>query len=173
LALTVEDADYLGAGVLDALTERGAVVSLACLWNERGNGFDLDWADVAPIVQEYVEPPPSKLDHLVVVKSIISGACVVKTNIEHLFERMSPSQVHVAAPVMLDGAQLRLEEGFRPEIAALFRYWTFEIDNERLSSGEVVPGVGGEVYGRLGLGTKQTKNHFMPSLVKERYQSSV
>jgi len=170
LGMTVEDADFLGAGALKSLEQAGVKVSVACLWNDRGNAFDLDWADMAPVVQEYREPLPGKVDHLVVLKSVISGACVVRSNLEHLFDDIQPVRVHVAAPVMLQGAEVRLERGFSKELAGRFEYWTFEVDTVRTAEGEIVPGIGGEIYERLGLGTQQSKNAFVPDLVKQRGQ---
>jgi hypothetical protein len=168
LGMTVEDADFLGRGAVKSLEEAGAKVSVACFWNERGDAFDLDWAEMAPVVQEYREPAPEKVDHLVILKSVISGACVVRSNLEHLFDDISPRRVHVAAPVMLDGADVRLERGFSKDLAERFEYWTFEVDTIRTDAGEIVPGIGGEIYERLGLGAKATKNSFVPDLVRER-----
>lgn len=170
LGMTVEDADFLGTGALKSLEQAGVKVSIACLWNDRGNAFDLDWADMAPVVQEYREPVPAKVDHLVVLKSVISGACVVRSNLEHLFDDIQPARVHIASPVMLEGAELRLERGFSKELAGKFEYWTFEIDTVRTAEGEIIPGIGGEIYDRLGLGTQQSKNAFVPELVKQRGQ---
>jgi len=69
VAFTVEDADFLARGLVHTLEEAGAKLSLACFWNRRDNPYDIDWLDIAPIVQEYVEPLPPKLDHLIVLKS--------------------------------------------------------------------------------------------------------
>lgn len=168
LAMTVEDADFLGSGALEVLEGVGAAVSVACFWNERGDAFDLDWAEIAPIVQKYVEPHPAQVDHLIILKSIISGACVVRSNLEHLFDEIKPANVHVVAPVMLKGADQRLEKEFSRELASLFRYWTFEVDTKKDQDGNVEPGIGGEVYGRLGFGTKVSKNTIIPDLVRKR-----
>lgn len=168
LGMTVEDADFLGRGAVKSLEDAGVKVSVACFWNERGDAFDLDWADMAPVVQQYREPAPERIDHLVILKSVISGACVVRSNLEYLFDEVSPGRVHVAAPVMLEGADERLEKGFSKELAERFEYWTFEVDTVRTDEGEIVPGIGGEIYERLGLGSKQTKNAFVPDFVKER-----
>lgn len=167
LAMTVEDADYLGQGMLRSLEQAGHRVSLACFWNDRSSAFGLRWAKMAPVVQEYVEPLDG-VDHIVMLKSIISGSCVVRTNLLHLFDEIVPGRVHVAAPVMLDGADARLAEAFPAEIAERFQYWTFEVDTDRTEDGEVLPGIGGEVYGRLGLGDAATKNRIMPELLMQR-----
>ncbi|MBM9538922.1 hypothetical protein JWG43_17785, partial [Desulfobulbus alkaliphilus] len=117
--------------------------------------------------QEYVEPLDG-VDQIVMLKSIISGSCVVRTNLEHLFDDISPSRVHVVAPVMLDGADERLTQEFPRELSERFQYWMFEVDTEREKNGDVVPGIGGEVYGRLGLGDQAAKNKVMPDLVRQR-----
>lgn len=167
LAMTVEDADFLGAGALEALERVGADVSVACFWNDRADAFGVDWADMAPITQEYVESL-DRIEHLVVLKSIISGSCVVRSNLEHLFDKIVPTYVHVAAPVMLVGADERLERDFAKPLADRFQYWTFEVDSRKDADGNVDPGIGGEVYGRLGLGDKVTKNAIIPELIRKR-----
>ncbi len=167
LAMTVEDADFLGAGALEVFEKAGADVSIACFWNVRQDAFGLDWADMAPVVQEYVEPL-ERIKHLVILKSIISGSCVVRSNLEHLFDTIVPEQVHIAAPVMLTGADERLEREFPRHLVDRFQYWTFEIDSAKSPDGNVEPGIGGEVYGRLGLGDKVTKNAVIPELVRRR-----
>ena len=45
-----------------------------------------------------------------------------------------------------------------------FHFATFAIDDERVD-GEVIPGVGGMVYPRLGLGNMEEKNHYIPEMV--------
>lgn len=171
LAMTVEDADYLGAGALETLERAGAKVSVACFWNDRGDAFDVEWADMAPITQEYVESL-DRIEHLVVLKSIISGSCVVRSNLEHLFDKFEPAHVHVAAPVMLDGANERLERDFTERLAKRFRYWTFEIDKDKDADGNVDPGIGGEVYERLGLGGARRKNAIVPALIRRRAEAA-
>ena len=167
LAMTVEDADFLGAGALEVFERAGADVSVACFWNDRANAFGVEWADMAPITQEYVESL-DHIEHLVVLKSIISGSCVVRSNLEHLFDKFEPAHVHVAAPVMLDGADERLERDFSKRLSDRFRYWTFEIDTRKDAEGNVYPGVGGEVYERLGIGDKVSKNAIVPDLIRRR-----
>lgn len=171
LAMTVEDADYLGLGALETLEKAGLNVSVVCFWNEREEAFGLEWAKLAPVTQEYAEPLEG-VNQIVMLKSIVSGSCVVRTNLEHLFDDISPSHVHVVAPVMLDGADERLTREFPRELADRFQYWMFEVDTERETNGDVVPGIGGEVYGRLGLGDQTTKNKVMPELVRQRISAA-
>jgi hypothetical protein len=41
---------------------------------------------VAPILRKYQEPSDKKVKYLIVLKSIISGACVVRTNLVNLIQ---------------------------------------------------------------------------------------
>ena len=168
LAVTVEDADFLAAGIARALESAGATISVACYWNVRQKRGGIKWLDVATIADEYAEPLPERLDHLIVVKSIISGACVVKTNLAHLLDRADPERIHVMAPVVLAGAQERLAAEFEPALATRFEYWLFATDTEKDDSGNVRPGIGGEIYSRLGFGGQQGKNAHLPHFVMAR-----
>jgi hypothetical protein len=168
VAFTVEDADYLARGIIRALEKAGAKVTLACFWNRRDKAFDVDWLDIAPIVQEYIDPLPSKLDHLVVLKSIISGACVVRTNLLRLLGIAQPNTIHIVAPVILAGAEGRLAKLLPPDLVSRFKFLNFAEDVEKSSDGNVIPGIGGEIYERLGLGNEIEKNGVMPKLVEER-----
>ena len=131
----------------------------------RFNGDDHDSFDVAPIVKQYREEVDISNAVIVVVKSIISGACVVKTNLATLIDQVLPQRVIVAAPVMLEGAEGRLAAEFPSSTAGKFEYFTFAIDNERDQNDNVVPGIGGSVYERLGF---DDKTSHVPELVKQR-----
>jgi hypothetical protein len=168
VAFTVEDADFLARGLVGAIEAAGGQVTLACFWNRRDKPYDIDWLDIAPIVQEYIEPLPPKLDHLIVLKSIISGTCVVRTNLLRLLDEAQPETIHIAAPVMLEGAEGRLAKSLSPELVASFDFVSFAIDTEITPEGIIKPGIGGEIYDRLGLGGITQKNAVMPALVEER-----
>jgi hypothetical protein len=173
VAFTVEDADYLARGLIESLEAAGAKVMLACFWNRRDKPFDVDWLDIATIVQEYVEPLPAKIDHLVVLKSIISGACVVRTNLLRLLHSAMPEVIHIVAPVMLTGAEQRLARELPPDLVSRFEFLAFAVDTEKTNDGNVVPGIGGEIYERLGLGDEIEKNRVMPRLVEERVSAAI
>ena len=163
---TVEDADYLAKGVVDALSDAGmeSRVKLLCLWNEkvREEGVSL-----SPVMKQYKENATTKKVDYVIVKSIISGACVVKTNLTRALSSKNFSSIFVASPVMRAGAKGRLEQEFPLEIARHFTYFSLAVDSG--GSGEnVQPGIGGSVYQRLGLGDEKTKNKIVPSIVKAR-----
>lgn len=165
---TVEDADFLARGLIEALEQDGFAerVHLVCLWNEkiRENGVSL-----SPISRQYKEEFPPENSIFIVVKSIISGACVVKTNLTRAVSFSQPSRIIVASPVMLIGAEGRLEREFPPAISAKFEYVHFVTDTEKDKDGEnVLPGIGGSLYELLGLGNQHEKNKYVPSIVKER-----
>lgn len=171
VACTAEDADFLAKGLLEELEQGGydgSKLKLVCFWNERVrrfNGAEVDSFDIAPIVKEYREDIDIRASILIIVKSIISGACVVKTNLATLIDNITPMRVIVAAPVMLEGADTRLDSEFPAEIAGLFKYVAFAIDTERGADHNVVPGIGGSVYERLGFADKKS---YVPEIVKSR-----
>jgi hypothetical protein len=165
---TVEDADFLARGVLDAFTHAFNQVSFVCFWNDQIEPFGLKEFKSTPIIRRYEEPIPETIDILVVVKSIISSACVVKTNIMDVIDRKSPRKIYILAPVMHVGAEERLREAFSTNVSDKFKFITFAVDDQRLSNGEIVPGIGGEVYSRLGFACLSGKNSITPTVVKER-----
>jgi len=168
---TVEDADFLARGLIEGIENAGVDakrLKLICFWNERIRRFvgtERDLFDVAPVIKEYRELASLGTAVLVVVKSIISGACVVKTNLAMLIDGVTPSRVVVAAPVMLKGADERLASEFTSEVAGRFEYLTFAIDDQKDQDDNVVPGIGGSVYERLGF---EAKNTHVPELVRQR-----
>ena len=171
VACTAEDADYLARGLLEGL-EKGGInadrLRLVCFWNARIRRFesdDTDSLDVAPIVKEYREQFSVADSTLIILKSIISGGCVVKTNLASLIEEAVPQRVFVVAPVMLEGAEKRLSSEFPDSTAKRFEYVTFAIDDQRGADRNVVPGIGGSVYERLGV---PNVNALVPEIVKER-----
>jgi hypothetical protein len=169
LICTNEDADYLARGVLAGLEARGGpVVRIACFWNEResipGTLSGLK-VELAPIIRRYVEP--GEAEAFLVVKSIIASACVVRTNITELVYDHNPARVLIFAPVILKGAQERLGQEFDDDVSRRFEFCWFAEDDEK--EGEnVKPGIGGQVYERLGIGTRADKNRYTPELVRER-----
>lgn len=164
LAFTVEDADYLAKGLFSIL-EKKHTVSLVCFWNKRQI---LNQTSIAPILRKYCEPDALSADSLIIVKSIISGACVVKTNLANLITTMKPENIFVIAPVIHKNAKEKLAIEFPASIATKFQYIYFAEDSERLDNGEVKPGIGGNVYQRLGFKNQIAKNKFTPQLVKQR-----
>ena len=163
---TVEDADFLARGLIESLEANGLGdrTRLLCLWNGkvRENGIS-----ISPVLRQYKERFDPAGTVFVVVKSIISGACVVKTNLTRALSSGSPSAVYVAAPVMLKDAEKRLAAEFPTDLAKRFQYVWFATDDQK--DGELVlPGIGGSVYERLGFAGEKEKNRYMPAIVKER-----
>lgn len=163
---TVEDADFLAQGVIDALESAGLgrQVRLICLWNERVEIRDVS---LSPIVKQYREDFSPNGSIFVIVKSIISGACVVKTNLMRALSFAVPERIFVAAPVMLIGAEDRLKDEFPATLADSFEFVHYVTDTIK-NGDEVVPGIGGSVYENLGLGNSKEKNSYLPQIVDSR-----
>lgn len=164
---TVEDADFLARGVIERLDSIGLgnKIRLLCLWNEniRSPGIRL-----SPIVKQYKEDFDTKDDPVfIIVKSIISGACVVKTNLSRALSQADPVKIYVIAPVIHEGAEERLEREFPESVSNKFEFVWFASDKEKQGD-SVVPGIGGSVYELLGLGSSEEKNQYLPAIVKER-----
>lgn len=162
VACTVEDADYLARGIIEQLEKDipDAILSFACFWNEKSiDTRDLEEYDVAPILKSYKEPT-SKDCTLIVSKSIISGACVVATNITNLIGELNPEEIYVVAPVMVIGAEDRLKKHFDENITDRFRYLKVASDDDR--------GSGPDIYERYGWKDSANKNQHTPQLVKDR-----
>ena len=70
-------------------------------------------------------------------------------------------------------AQEKLNREFPDVIAEKFEYIYFAIDDEMETNGNLVPGIGGNVYQRLGFKDQDDKNKFIPKLVKERRESLI
>lgn len=160
---TVEDADFLSAGVLEALPSERRV-KLFCYWNERDTVRNL-----APIVSRYEEPlDEARTSAVVVIESIVSGACVVRTNLAEALSRLRHDvAVFVVAPVMQMGAKRGLRRELAPGIADRLQYVVCAIDPDR-DGDTLLPGVGGIVHELLGVGDGHTKNRIRPRLVAER-----
>jgi hypothetical protein len=171
IACTAEDADYLAKGLFDGFSAAGIEsdrLNLVCFWNGRFNtmnSFD-DEYDVAPIVKQYKEVSTLANSMLIIVKSIISSACVVKTNLSTLIQESQPERIFVAAPVMYKDAEEKLALAFSETISSSFEYFTFAHDDEKSEDGKnVFPGIGGSVYERLGVANPLA---YIPEIVKLR-----
>jgi hypothetical protein len=176
LICTAEDADYLAKGIFGTLGNSVCELNLACLWNFRthprtAHNLNID-LDVAPIIKRYEEPTPKSLDFVVVAKSVISTACVVRHNLLDLLERKQPAQVFIAAPVIYKGAARSLKTDFPSKISQKFRFVYLAVDDYRDENGMLRPGIGGDVYTRLGLSRLLRAGRMLiPHLVKQRRAS--
>lgn len=165
LACASEDADWLAQGVLDALSQKE--VSLAVFWNGRITLDAGSHLEYSPIIKSYIEPVKS-CQTLILVKSIISTSCVVKTQLTRLISDIQPRKIYIVAPVMYKDADKSLRNEFPASIAEKFEFITFAVDTEKDENQSIIPGIGGMVYPKLGLGNLQNKNKYMPELVKSR-----
>ncbi|MBO7537799.1 MAG: hypothetical protein J6T44_00795 [Prevotella sp.] len=167
LVCASEDADWLATGVESGFGK--GELKKSVYWSSREVvhiNEDGSKVEISPIEKAY-EEPIDDCQLLVIVKSIISTSCVVKTQLTRLIGKISPKQIAILAPVMyMDGIPNLMRE-FPKEINRKFHFITFAIDDERVGS-EVVPGIGGMVYPRLGLEDIETKNHYIPEIVVKK-----
>ncbi len=168
VACTVEDADFLAQGILSRLESKLNNVAFACFWNQRFSPFELEDLGIAPIIKKYQEPSSKTIKHLIVIKSIISGACVVRTNLTNLVQKLEPEHIWIVAPVIYSQSEEKLKASFNPEIYNKFRFLYLAKDDQRTSEGEVIPGIGGMIYDRLGFRDQESKNEYVPEIVKNR-----
>ncbi|WP_179054996.1 hypothetical protein [Pseudomonas umsongensis] len=167
LVSTVEDADFLSRGIYDVLKNSGLHMYFICMWNQREKVYE-GGVTVAPIIRTFEQPGFEECDEMIVVKSIISGSCVVKTNITALFNRMQPKKIHVVAPVMHKDSEKNLLKEFPANYSQKFDFQFFAKDSFRDdATGEIKPGIGGNVYQRLGFSDQRDKNKYYPKVVKE------
>ncbi|CCY84528.1 putative uncharacterized protein [Prevotella sp. CAG:1185] len=167
LVCASEDADWLAKGVEIGLGKGKLPISV--YWSTRNTVYqseDGDKIEISPIVKAY-EDPIKKCRLLIIVKSIISSSCVVKTQLTRLIDRVCPEIIAIMAPVMYKDAKTNLLKEFPEEISNKFYFLPFAIDEDRQGS-EVIPGIGGMVYPRLGLGDINKKNQYIPNMVRER-----
>ena len=168
LVCASEDADWLAAGVESGIGKGDLKRSV--YWSTREtvykdeNGGTLE---ISPIVKAY-EEPIENCRLLVVVKSIISSSCVVKTQLTRLIGKINPERIVIMAPVMYKDGVPNLMSEFPESVNSKFEFLAFAIDEDRLENGEVVPGIGGMVYPRLGLGDIAAKNSYIPETVMRR-----
>lgn len=161
---TAEDADYLSLGVIQSLDKDHETLA-AVFWN---NYVRIEGGPIAPIIHKYLQPGYEDSEYLVIVKSIISTSCVVRTNILALIETVMAKKIYIVAPVMFAGAEQSLRDEFPENISSRFQFIFFATDYVRNeSTGDVVPGIGGQIYQRLGLEDQPARVGYIPELVKK------
>lgn len=167
---TAEDADHLTRGFLQALSDHQKTYKIAVFWN---NHYQLSKrTSIAPIVNSYLQPGYELCSNLVMLKSIISGSCVVRTNFMKLIMDIGQANLaslSVIAPVMYKDSDRSLSNEFPPDIHEKFNFYTFRIDSKRLKDGTVIPGIGGQIYPLLGLPDQPARMMpgYMPELVRK------
>lgn len=167
LVCASEDADWLAKGVENGLGKGRLPISV--YWSTRNTVYqfeDGERIEISPIIKAY-EEPIEKCRLLIIVKSIISSSCVVKTQLTRLIDRIHPEMIVIMAPVMYKDAKPNLLKEFPEEISSKFLFLQFAVDEDRQGS-EVIPGIGGMVYPRLGLGDINKKNQYIPQMVRMR-----
>ena len=141
--------------------------ALAVFWTDRYRYPEKQSVALSPIVKSYIEDIPD-CQTLIIIKSIIATSCVVKTQLSRLIETINPEKIFIVAPVMLKEAEQSLREEFPLKISSKFHFITLAIDDNLNEEGEVVPGIGGMIYSRLGFGNINQKNKYIPEIVKHR-----
>lgn len=167
LVCASEDADWLAKGVENGFGKGELPVSI--YWSTRNTVYQSENGEkieISPIIKAY-EESIAKCRLLVIVKSIISSSCVVKTQLTRLIDRIHPEMIVIMAPVMYKDAQPNLLKEFPEEISNKFHFLQFAVDEDRQGN-EVIPGIGGMVYPRLGLGDINKKNQYIPHMVRMR-----
>lgn len=163
LACTTEDADWLSKGIFDNLQNKHK--NIAVFWNIRTAPFGNEELMIAPIVKQYIEEQKD-CDTLIICKSIIFTSCVVRTNLNYLIGQIMPQNIIIAAPVIFKSAEDSLKNEFDSAISNKFHFLYFAEDDYQ-ENGEVIPGIGGNIYSRLGF-EESRKNQYVPEIVKER-----
>lgn len=85
-----------------------------------------------------------------------------------LISDLTPKKIFIIAPVMYKDAEYNLCMDFPQNISSKFKFLTFAVDDEINDHKEIIPGIGGMVYPRLGLGNESEKNSYIPEIVKLR-----
>lgn len=163
LASTAEDADFLSKGIYDRL-KIDHPTKAAVFWN---NHYSVAGGSVAPVVHKFLEPGYESSNVLIIAKSVISGSCVVRTNILELIEHIDPLKIFIVSPVMHSKSEASLRDEFPDEISEKFEFLVLAIDQDKSATGEVLPGIGGEIYSLLGLSDQPARTSYMPNLVKQ------
>lgn len=162
-----EDADWLARGVEIGFGQGKLPISV--YWSTRYTLYESEddrKVEISPIVKAY-EETIEKCSLLVIVKSIISSSCVVRTQLTRLIDRINPKMIEIIAPVIYKDGVPNLKRAFPKAINNKFRFLTFAVDENRKGR-EVIPGIGGMVYLRLGLGDINAQNRYIPKMVRSR-----
>lgn len=168
LISTAEDADYLQLGVQDELKKANFNTKMAVFWN---NHYQPSYGgSVAPIVHKYLEPNYHIAKTIIIVKSVISGSCVVRTNLLELFDTVKKAtRIFVVSPVMHSNSQNSLKAEFPNDISNKFEFIYFAIDVQKdKQTGEVIPGIGGQIYNLLGLTDQPARIGYIPKTIQKR-----
>ena len=163
---TAEDADYLQHGVSAILKNHNVNTKLAVFWNHH---YQLpSQTSVAPILHSFIEPNYEDIDNVIIVKSVMSGSCVVRTNLIEMLDKINKiNKIYILSPVAHEKSEQKLKDAFPKEISSKFEFICFAIDDRKNKEGEVVPGIGGQIYNLLGLDNQPALTGYMPNVVKD------
>ena len=92
-----------------------------------------------------------------------TAPCILYASMK--IQKMNPNALMVVAP---SDHWIEDEMQFVANLQRAFDFFTFAVDDERSENNEVIPGIGGMVYTRLGLGDMDSKNSYMPQIVLDR-----
>jgi len=165
VASTAEDADFLSKGLFKKVKEQHETTA-AIFWNNHYS-INEDQDSIAPVVHRFLQEGFEDADEILIVKSIISGSCVVKTNLLELIGKVHPKRIHIVAPVMFEKSMESLKKEFPTEVSEKFDFTCFAVDKIREKDGTVRPGIGGEVYGLLGLPDQPARIGYIPRFLVE------
>lgn len=87
--------------------------------------------EYSPIIKSYVELVDN-CQTLIIVKSIISTSCVVKTQLSRLINSIDPQKIFIVAPVMYMNAEKSLRKEFPISVSNKFEFVTLAIDTEKI-----------------------------------------
>ena len=77
-------------------------------------------------------------------------------------------QIFIVAPVVHKNSEASLIKEFPHDISSKFNFVYFAKDAQKDSySGEVIPGIGGQVYELLGLVKQPALTNYMPKVVEK------
>ncbi|HEN9559535.1 hypothetical protein [Acinetobacter baumannii] len=164
---TAEDADFLQAGVKNVLESNGIQTKIAVFWN---NHYQLPSQDsVAPIVHKFIEPGFEDSEDVIIVKSVMSGSCVVRTNLIAMLSQIKKAKrIFIVSPVIHKNSENSLCKEFPLDISSKFNFVYFAKDAQKdKQSGEVIPGIGGQVYELLGLEKQPVLTGYIPNVVQQ------
>lgn len=91
-----------------------------------------------------------------------------KDSIVQTDKQYRPSENFYCGSCYVYECRKSLRKEFPISVSNKFEFVTLAIDTEKDQNQNIIPGVGGMVYPKLGLGDSHDKNKYMPELVKSR-----
>src|SRR5699024_7189059 len=111
----------------------GINTKLAVFWNHHYQTSSN--ISVAPIIHKFIEPNYESMRNIVIVKSIMSGSCVVRANLIEMLDKINNIEnVFILAPVAHKNSEDKLKAEFPIDISNKFKFYCFAIDDVRTKS---------------------------------------